>query len=200
MALLRVVADRTDGVTLAEAARAVDLTPSTALRQLRSLESAGFARRNDDGQYVPGPELLRIARALSSEVLLPRLAEPILQGLAHTTGESAYLAEAADARFAVYSAMHPGLHAVRHVSWLGQRVPRRATAVGAALAGRVDADGTVARSDAVEAGVMAVSAPVFDATGAVVAAVSVVGPAYRVSRNEPAIRAAVAEAASSLSA
>lgn len=200
MALLRVVADRTDGVTLAEAARAVDLTPSTALRQLRSLESAGFARRNDDGQYVPGPELLRIARALSSEVLLPRLAEPILQGLAHTTGESAYLAEAADARFAVYSAMHPGLHAVRHVSWLGQRVPRRATAVGAALAGRVDADGTVARSDAVEAGVMAVSAPVFDATGAVVAAVSVVGPAYRVSRNEPAIRSAVAEAASSLSA
>ncbi|HAP75522.1 MAG TPA: IclR family transcriptional regulator, partial [Acidimicrobiaceae bacterium] len=64
----------------------------------------------------------------------------------------------------------------------------------------VDADGTVARSDAVEAGVMAVSAPVFDATGAVVAAVSVVGPAYRVSRNEPAIRSAVAEAASSLSA
>jgi DNA-binding IclR family transcriptional regulator len=52
-------------------------------------------------------------------------------------------------------------------------------AVGAALRGNVDSDGTAIREDAVELGVTAISAPVCDARGAVVAAVSVVGPTYR---------------------
>lgn len=199
LALLRVVADNPEGVTLADAARAVDLTPSTALRQLRSLESSGFATRHDDGRYAPGPELLRIARSLSTDVLLPRLAQPVLVSLSQRTGESAYLAEAVDRRTAVYSAMQPGRHAVRHVSWLGQHVPLHTTAIGAALAGRVDADGAAARTDAVEHGVMAIAAPVLDASGAVTAAVSVVGPTYRVGPAEPAIRAAVVQAAQSLS-
>ncbi|MFZ4718300.1 MAG: IclR family transcriptional regulator [Ilumatobacteraceae bacterium] len=179
LALLRVVADHPDGIALADAARAVELTPSTALRQLRSLESAGFADRDGDGRFVPGGELLRIARALATGTTLPRLAEPVLAQLATGTGESAYLAEPVDARHAVYAAMAPGTHAVRHVSWLGQRVPRKGTAVGAALAGQLDANGTVVRSDAVEDGVTAVSAPVRDAAGAVVAALSIVGPSYR---------------------
>ena len=179
LALVRVVAAHPLGIALADAARAVDLTPSTALRQLRSLESAGFAERLPDGLFVPGSELLRIARSLAASAALPRLAEPMLAALAEHTGESAYLAEPIDGRHAVYAAMEPGTHAVRHVSWLGQRVSRRGTAVGAALAGRVEADGTVVRRDAVETGVTAVSAPVFDAGGQVAAALSVVGPSYR---------------------
>ena len=179
LALLRIVADHPDGISLADASRAVDLTPSTALRQLRSLESAGFASRGVDGRFLPGPELLRIARSLSGAATLTRLAEASLVALAEATGESAYLAEVADSRTAVYTAAVPGTHAIRHVSWLGQRVPRRATAVGAALAGRVDGDGVVTRSDAVEPGVTAVSAPVLGADGRVVGAISVVGPTFR---------------------
>jgi DNA-binding IclR family transcriptional regulator len=179
LALLRVVADHPGGIGLADAARAVELTPSTALRQLRSLESAGFAARDDDGHFVPGGELLRIARSLASTAALPRLAEPVLAALANLTGESAYLAEPIDGRYAVYAAMEPGKHAVRHVSWLGQRVARRGTAVGAALAGNVEPDGTVVRTDAVEDGVTAVSAPVHGVNGEVVGAISVVGPSFR---------------------
>ena len=110
LALLRVVADHPDGIALADAARAVDLTPSTALRQLRSLEAAGFAERDDDGRFAPGPELLRIARSLAGSAALPRLAERSLATLATATGESAYLAEPVDARHAVYAAMEPGTH------------------------------------------------------------------------------------------
>lgn len=179
LALLRVVADHPDGIALADAARAVELTPSTTLRQLRSLESAGFASRDTEGRFMPGPELLRIARSLAGAATLPRLAEASLLALAEATGESAYLAEVADSRTAVYVAAVPGTHAIRHVSWLGQQVPRRATAVGAALMGRVDPDGVVTRSDAVEPGVTAVSAPVRGADGRVVAAISVVGPSFR---------------------
>jgi IclR family acetate operon transcriptional repressor len=177
LALVKVVAEHPDGIALADAARAVELSASTALRQLRSLEGAGFAARDGDGRYLPGPELLRIARTLAGSATLPRLADAALKNLAASTGESAYLAEPADARHAVYVAMQPGSHAVRHVSWLGQRVTRRNSAVGAALSGKLD--GVAVRLDAVEPGITAISAPVRDGAGRVVAAVSVVGPSFR---------------------
>jgi urocanate hydratase len=200
LALLRVVADHPEGIALADAARAVELAPSTALRQLRSLEAAGFAVRDTDGRFRPGAELLRIARSLASSAALPRLAAEALSTLAAATGESAYLAEISDGRHAVYSAMEPGRHAVRHVSWLGQRVTRRGTAVGAALADTTDADGVVVRTDAVEDGVTAVSAPVRGADDRVIGAISVVGPSFRL--HGPSLqlaRAAVAREAESLS-
>lgn len=197
---MRVVADHPNGLPLAELARAVGLSASTALRQLRSLEAASFAVRRADGAWVPGPELLRIARNLAVTATLPRLAEPVLASLAAALGESAYLAEAAGEREAVYVAMEAGTHAVRHVSWLGHHVPRRGTAVGRALAGNVDADGVAVRVDAVEHGITAVSAPVRDASGLVIAAVSVVGPSFRLAGTELArARVAVAEHAARLS-
>lgn len=183
LALLKVVADHgsmhPDGIALADAARAVELSASTALRQLRSLEAAGFASRTVEGRYLPGPELLRIARTLAGSATLPRLADSALLALAIATGESAYLAEPADSRHAVYVASHPGSHAVRHVSWLGQRIPRRNSAVGAALAGKLDSAGVAVRLDAVEPGITAISAPVRDADHRIIAAVSVVGPSFR---------------------
>lgn len=197
--LVREVADHPHGLALADLARAVELSASTALRQLRSLEAAGFAVRRGDGRWVPGPELLRIARSLTGLATLPRLAEPVLASLAATLGESAYLAEAADDATAVYVATEAGTHAVRHVSWLGHLVPREGTAVGRALDGRVDGDGVAVRVDAVEHGVTAVSAPVRDVHGAVVAAVSVVGPSFRLAGPAlAAARTAVAEHAERL--
>ena len=178
--LLRVVADHASGISLSDAARAVALAPSTALRHLRSLEAAGFvARRDDDGRFEPGPELLRIARSLATSASLPRRAEPLLLELARSTGESAYLAEPDGKHTAIYTCVAEGHHAVRHVSWLGQNVTRRGSAVGAALAGKVDNSGVAVRLDAVEPGITAVSAPVIDRAGKVVAAISVVGPSFR---------------------
>ena len=186
LALLQAVADQPDA-TLAQLARAVELPASTALRLLRTLEAAGFAVRVGDG-YRPGPALVRIGLALAAARPLPLLAQPVLDQLAATTGESSYLAVPAGGQRAAYAAAAPGRHAVRHTSWLGQQVSRRATAAGAALVGRVDADGVVVRSDAVEAGVTAVAAPVRGADGRAVAAVSVVGPSFRL--QGPALAAA----------
>lgn len=199
LSLVRAIADHPLGTPLADLGRAVGLSASTALRQLRSLEAAGFAVRRTDGCWVPGPELLRIARNLAATATLPRLAEPVLASLARQLGESAYLAEAVDDRTAVYVAMEAGPHPVRHVSWLGHAVSRRASAVGRALLGHVDADGVAVREDAVESGITAVSAPVRDVTGEVVAAVSVVGPSFRLSGPAlTAARAAVAQHAVTL--
>lgn len=199
IALVRAVADHPDGLPLADLARAVDLSASTALRQLRALEVAGFAQRSDDGNWRPGTELLRIARNLAATATLARLAAPVLASLAETVGESAYLAEP-DTGHAVYVAMAAGSHPVRHVSWLGHRVPRDGTAVGRALSGSVDHDGVAVREDAVESGITAVSAPVRDGSGAVVAAVSVVGPSFRLRGDAlAAARVAVAAHAAHLS-
>ena len=124
----------------------------------------------------------------------------MLASLADEAGESAYLAEAADDTSAVYVAMEAGPHAVRHVSWLGHRVPRRGTAVGRALRGDVDRDGVAVREDAVESGITAVSAPVRGAGGEVIAAVSVVGPSFRLQgATLAAARVAVAAHAARLS-
>ena len=196
---MRAVADHPHGLALADLARAVGLSASTTLRQLRSLEAAGFAVRRVDGCWVPGAELLRIARNLSATATLPRLAEPVLAALADELGESAYLAEVVDDRTAVYVAMEAGRHSVRHVSWLGQTVPRRGTAVGRALVDQTDLDGVAVREDAVESGITAVSAPVRDTAGNVLAAVSVVGPSFRLSGTVlAAARIAVAAHAATL--
>jgi DNA-binding IclR family transcriptional regulator len=79
----------------------------------------------------------------------------------------------------VYTCLAEGHHAIRHVSWLGHQISRRDTAVGTALAGRTDDDGVAVRVDAVEAGITAVSAPVRSADGRIIAAISIVGPTFR---------------------
>ena len=197
--LVSIVADHPSGLTLADAARAAELSPSTALRQLRSLESAGYALHHPDGRWGPGEELFRIARTLGPGVLSD-IAQPVLVALAAATGESAYLAEPIDATTATYVAMEQSHQAIRHVSWLGRPVSRRNTALGAALKGAVDADGTIVKHDAVESGVTAISAPVRDRRGTIIAAISVVGPTYRLKTfGLKRARALVTEAAATLS-
>lgn len=54
LTLLSVVCEK-GSVTLGEAAKAADLSASTALRLLRTLESTNFVRRDDDAATAPGP-------------------------------------------------------------------------------------------------------------------------------------------------
>ena len=61
---------------LADAARAAELLPSTALRQLRSLAAMGFAVQREDGKWAPGPEILRLARALIDYATIGNLSQP----------------------------------------------------------------------------------------------------------------------------
>lgn len=175
-------------LSLTESAGRVGLVPSTALRQLRALEAAGLLERNGDDQlYRPGPRLLDLARTVFVGQSLPIAAQPFLDQLASTTGESAYLAVAAAPRRAMYVATAAGPHALRHSGWLGRSFALASTAVGAALAGRVDGDGCVAREGVLEAGITAVSAPVRvggPASSNIVAALSVVGPTFRLEADD----------------
>ncbi|WP_394250065.1 IclR family transcriptional regulator [Arthrobacter pityocampae] len=166
-------------LTLADAAREADLSASTALRLLRTLEGTGFVRRDAAGVYRPGLRVVQLgAQALGHESLVS-LAEPALERLVELTGESAYLSVPSHDGEGVYLAMREGTHSVRHASWVGRSIPLAHTAVGAVLTGGPPDGGFVVVRDGVEADVTAVAAPVSPG-GRTVAALSVVVPSYRI--------------------
>ncbi len=197
--MLTVVGGSARALSLTEAASAVGLVPSTALRQLRSLEGAGLLSRGvDDQLYRPGPQLVALARTIFVGRSLPATAQPVLDELSSATGESVYLALGNDDGTIVYVATAPGQHALRHSGWLDRDFSGAGTAVGAALRGRVDADGATAREGKLEPGITAVSAPIRSADG-IVAAINLVGPSFRLDGNALLdARAAVAAAAARL--
>ena len=167
----------TRGCTLTNAATACGLTPTTALRHLRALEARGYVERDQTGTYTVGPTMRRLTAALGDEDPIRSLvaaAQPHLDALAATTGESAYLA-VSDGRTATYVATAESDRAIRHVGWAGQNVSLDGTAVGAALA----APGTcVTRTGAVEPDITAISVAIPGA-GAIGVALSVIGPQHR---------------------
>lgn len=162
---------------LTTAATLSELTPTTALRHLRALEARGYVSRDVDGRFRAGPTLFRIAAGLRNDGPIERLiaaAQPYLDELAESTGESTYLA-VGDGRTATYVAAAEGTHAIRHVGWVGQHVALDGTAVGAALR----SPGQVCvRDGAVEADITALSLGL-PAVDAMHVAISVLGPAHR---------------------
>lgn len=166
-------------LSLADCARRADLSPSTALRLLRTLESAEFVARDARGYFHAGPRLIQLgASALGREALV-RMAEPSLQRMVAISGESAYISILGPGDTALYIGMVEGTYAVRHASRVGRTVPLDGTAVGEALRGEVPEAGYVVRASGVEEGVAAIAAPIRRPAG-IAGALSLVGPVYRI--------------------
>lgn len=179
-----------DRCTLTEAATATTLTPTTALRHLRALESRGYVHRAPGGDYSTGPTIVRIAATLRDGGLIDRVvraAQPHLDVLAEVTGESAYLA-VSDGRVGTYVAAATSRRAIRHVGGVGQVVDLDGTALGVACA---DPGTVVCRTGAVEPDITALSLalPTAGQFG-VVLAISVVGPEYRFGKRQRTAHAA----------
>ena len=177
MALLSEVCSE-PSLTLTECARRTALPPSTALRLLRTLENSGFVTRDPDGSFGAGPRMVQIGtRALSSHRLVA-LSRPALAGVVDVTGESTYLALPGPGRTAVYAAAHEGTWPIRHSSWIGREVGLDAYAVRSALSGDVAADGYFTTRGQLEPDITAVACAV-RSEDRIVAAVTILGPSYR---------------------
>jgi urocanate hydratase len=166
-------------LSLADCARRADLSPSTALRLLRTLESAEFVARDTRGYFHAGPRLIQLGAAALGRESLVRMAEPSLHRMVAISGESAYISVLGPGDTALYVGMVEGTYAVRHASRIGRTVPLEGTAVGEALRGEVPDAGYVVRASAVEDGVAAIAAPIRRPAG-IAGALSLVGPAYRI--------------------
>jgi DNA-binding IclR family transcriptional regulator len=169
--------------SLAELVGATGLSRATAHRLAVALEDHGLVRRDDEGRFALGVRLVALGRAASAGLSLVEVAGPALAELRDQTGESVQLyVPDGDVRVCIAALESP--HGLRTIVPVGARLP-----LGVGSGGRVLApDTAIPRSgwiDSVgerEEGVASVSAPVLDATGAVVAAISVSGPIGRTTR------------------
>lgn len=208
---------------------ATGLSRPTAHRLIRALEQHGFLLQAGGAGYALGPRLLSLASSAMRELPLRELAHPSLERLAKSTGESAQLfvrdddvricvdaveSESELRTIVVVGATLPltkGSAGKVLLAWAGEQDRRRVLAsLPTEEAGRLARmiANTVRRgwADSIgerEPGVASVSAPVFDAMGVLVAAISVSGPANRIGalrgrRYAPAVTAAAREVEATL--
>ena len=187
------------------------LPRATVHRLARSLEALGLLTRDGSGRFALGGRIVGWGAAASRH--LAAVAGPVLAGLADATGESAQLyVREGDRRICV--AVHERSSGLRDTVPLGAVLPLdRGSGGRVLLAGATDADrfdvspsvlaavrrrGWAETVGERESGVASVSAPVTDAGGATVAAVSVSGPIDRLG-TRPGRRLAEAVVAASRS-
>ena len=169
--------------SLGELVAATGLPRATTHRLLVALEAHGLVRRQADGRFVLGFALMALGTMAAGAFPLATAAQPALAGLRDETGESAQLyVRQGDRRICVASLDAP--RELRTIVPVGAALPLDRGSAGKVLrdeplVGRSGWAESVAER---EVGVASVSAPVLDASGSVVAAVSVSGPIERLTR------------------
>jgi len=159
--------------------QATGLPRATSHRLAVALEHHHLIRRDPQGRFCLGFELIHLGRAATDAFPLAEFATVALTALRDHTGESVQLyVRDGDGRRCVVSLQSS--HALRWIVPEGALLP-----IGLGSAGRVlsVAGPRVAESvEEREPGVASVSAAVLDRRGAVIAAVSLSGPVERLTR------------------
>ena len=210
--LLVEVLNAENPVTFSHLTNSSGLAKGTASRLISALERKGLLQRNNNGEIETGSTLNRFALRSSSTGRLVARLQPVLDAIGSATGETASLAVAGqdaveniaqvDAKFLLSSR-----------NWVGQKVPFHASAAGKVLLAfnvaqvpngklekltnstitnkndleteleKVRRSGYAVIIDELEPGLVAVSVPVVNESGLVVAALSVSGPAARLNQS-----------------
>jgi DNA-binding IclR family transcriptional regulator len=179
LGLLEAASTAPEGLTLTELAQRTGLSASTASRLLGTLQRHRFLARTPEGRFGAGPRLRRLAVTAMRADPLYELAGPHLAALARETQETASVAVALDEDRVLYLRQQASPQMVRVAGWTGRTIPRRGTALGAALDGEAGADGFVVRRSSVEPDVISIAAPVRGAGESIVGALSLLAPRYR---------------------
>jgi IclR family acetate operon transcriptional repressor len=120
------------GATLEELADATGLPKSSVHRTLAALRGREFAVQQDDGRYLAGSELLRVAFDFYDRVDVRIVLRPLLLRLRDELNETVHLGvlQGGDV---VYLDKLESRHPIRLTSTVGGRNPAHCTAVGKAL-------------------------------------------------------------------
>lgn len=211
--ILRTFTESDPNLTVGEVAVRTGLHKSTCSRILAALLSEGLVWHDESGgRYSLGLGLVELAGVALGQIDVRRAAMPHIERLAAELDETVSVC-VLRGREAVTVAHAAGSRSVRHVVWIGRRIPLDRTASGRILlaaqqAGdqdwrslglpgqlaaeeqarppgrdidleRILATGVAVEIDDFEVGTTSVAVPVRDASGAVVAALSVGAPTDR---------------------
>ena len=157
---------------------ATGIPRATAHRLAVALEVHRLVRRDAQGRFCLGYELIGLGRRAGEQVPLADLALPALEGLNERTGEGVQLyVRDGDHRRCVVSL--ESRHGLRWIVPQGAMLPLDRGSAGRVLASGVEVVQSVEER---EPGAASVSAAIRDASGAVVAAVCLSGPVERLTR------------------
>jgi len=186
------------------------LPKSTASRLVGALERQGLIRRDGGGgQLVPGAVLQRYARRETGDAELVERASEALDRLAQASGETINVGVPSVGAVELLD-QRDSRHFLGSPNWVGRRVPAHGSALGKVFYAygalpvpsgpleplaphtvptpeeldldEVRAKGYAVAVEELEPGLWAVASAVRDASGAVVAALSVSGPTVRLRR------------------
>lgn len=130
--LLQELAGHGSGVMLSELAASTGLPKSSLHRTLSALSERGFVSQRDDGRYLLGAELLRIAFDFHDRLDLRVLLRPTLERLRAALNETVHVG-VLDGPDVVYVDKLESTRPLSLTSKIGGRNPAHATAVGKAL-------------------------------------------------------------------
>ncbi|MEU4572897.1 MULTISPECIES: IclR family transcriptional regulator [Nonomuraea] len=205
IAILEILA-RDGASRVTDLAAELDVHKSTAFRLLAALEQGGLVEQSGDrGRYRLGFGVVRLAGAATAQLDLAKESREVCLRLAGELGETVNVAVPRDG-CAVNISQVRGPSAISGHNWVGQRTPAHATSSGKVLLAfgalalpevldrftpltitdarllglaEIRRRGWAFTVEELELGLNAVAAPVRGGDGAVVAAVSVSGPSYR---------------------
>jgi IclR family transcriptional regulator, KDG regulon repressor len=204
--ILRAFTEAEPTLTVSEISRRLDLHKSTVSRILATLADEGLVWQHPaDGRYSLGLGLVELAGVALGRIDVRAAAMPHMDRLAEEVGETVTVS-VLRGKDAVTVAHVASLRSVRHVAWIGRRLPLHTTATGrvflaALMAGdrdwtelglpipddsvlaveleEINRRGVAVEIDEFELGNSCIAAPIRDATGAVVAAITIGAPTER---------------------
>ena len=217
-------------LTFTELTAAAGLAKSTTSRLLMALERHGLVQRDGRGRFRPGEVFVSYAWRGGAEAGLVTVAQPFLDRLGDATAETINLGVASRGTVEQIAQVD-STYLIGGTNWVGLSVPLHCAALGKVLLaygaaelppGRLDRRtpktitsraaleldlrevrrrGYAVTDEELEPGLVAVAAPVYRDGGAVVAALSVSGPASRLTpARVPVVAAQCAAEAGALSA
>lgn len=168
-------------LSLSESVEATGIPRATCHRLLAALEHHGAVRRNNEGLYCLGPTLAGLGRGAAVQFPFLERAREIATEIRDRTGESVqvFIAET-DGRRCVISLESP--NGLRWIVPEGSLFPLSRGSAGKVLSAKTAPASWVESVEERVKGVASVSAPILDADGHVIAAISISGPLERMSR------------------
>ncbi|ALU38530.1 IclR family transcriptional regulator [Kocuria flava] len=132
--LLRAIAGREEGATVAGLAAATGLTRPTVHRLLTGLAAEGLVERSAaSGAWQLGPELYVLGAVAAHRYPIRELAAPSLRRLAEATGESAFLSARRGLETVCLARVEGAFPIRSHVLYEGLRLPLGVASAGLAI-------------------------------------------------------------------